>query len=147
MKIEFNEDGGIKFPKEVEESRKKFKEMMGKAKENPDKVIVKYEQISSEYEDNWIITLPRNIPRSILFDLRKWANTKHKIIRGSASIEQQNGNKFVLVVRGYKNRCTWAHAFLNGLNTALIKDYSTEIRYIRTCKHKFQFGHKFYGKA
>ncbi|GEM_PF-4178060 len=104
---------------------------------NQDKVLLKYEEVESGREDNWIITLPDSIPKEVLFKLKNWADKQHTIEYGRAWIEQDDAKRFILNVRGYKNRCTWAHAFLNGLRTALLKDYATKIEQKNTCKHDF----------
>ena len=135
--FEFNSDGSLKLPKNVEESRRRLKVFLDKAEENPSKVIVTYEELTFNYEDAWTIILPKTVPMSILFKLKKWTNKQHKISYGSAWIEQQNGCTFVVIIKGKQNRCTWAHAFLNGLNTALIKDYGIKIKQKGTCKHHF----------
>ena len=77
--MEFNEDGSLKIPKEILEARKLLKEKISKAKNNSNKVIIKYIQ-ESEYEDNWLIELPINISKDILFKLKKWADAQHKVI-------------------------------------------------------------------
>jgi|SRR3989344_734391 len=136
MKFEFNEDGSLKIPKLVKEIREYSKEKLNEARQNPNKVIIKYEQ-ESDYEDNWIITLPNNVPKSLLYKLKKWTDNQHNPVKGSTWINELEKNKFVLVVKGYGLKCTWSHAFLNGLNTALIRDYKTNIKQTRTCKHKF----------
>ena len=137
MGIEFNEDGSIKIPEMIKQNKKKRERELKLAEENPEKVIIDYEEETLGHEDKWFIVLPESIPKTLLFKMKKWADYRHEIESGSAWIEQDDNNEFVLTVKGRKNRCTWAHAFLNGLNTALIKDYKTKIKQKSTCKHKF----------
>lgn len=137
METEFNPDGSLKLSQHIEEARKQFKEKLKKAEKNPDKVLLRYEEVEQGHEDNWIITLPDSVPKEILFKLKNWADRQHTIEYGRAWIEQEDKNTFILNVRGYKNRCTWAHAFLNGLRTALLKDFATKIEQKGTCKHDF----------
>lgn len=136
MKFEFNSDGSLRVPEHVEEAREKLRKKVQEA-EKKSKVIVDYEETAQGYEDTWRITLPSHIQKTVLFNIKKWADKQHKISKGSAWLEQEDTTHFVLTVKGYKNRCTWAHAFLNGLNTALLKDHATMIKQRSTCKHDF----------
>ena len=145
MKIQFDEDGRIKLPKNIEKDKKIEKERFEIAENNPDKVIIDYEEETPGYVDRWIITLPNSVPKSILFKLKKWTDKQVEISSGGAWIEQNDENEFILTVRGNKNRCTWAHSFLQGLNTALLKDYKTKLLQKGTCKHKFYVRRAFKG--
>ena len=73
----------------------------------------------------------------VLYKLKKWTDNHHKPRKGSTWINKTEDNGFTLIIKGYGLRCTWAHAFLSGLNTALIKDYITSIKQTKTCKHIF----------
>ncbi len=138
MKIEFNKDGSIKMPWKVARTKQVFKELAEDARENPYKVVVEYDEVRPGYEDDWSIYLPSHIPSAILYKLKKWADEQHEISVGRAWITRLGRNSFILNVKGRKNRCTWAHAFLNGLNTALIRDFNIEIELCSTCKHDFR---------
>jgi len=137
MNLEFNEDGSVKVPEIDIEVDEKFKEKLEKAKNNPEKVIVEYEEIAKGYEDEWRIILPDFVRPSILFRLKKWVDNRVEIKIGSAWLEEKDEREYILSVRGRQGRCEWAHSFLNGLNTALIKMVQTNIKQKNTCKHNF----------
>ena len=143
MSLEFNKDGRIKLPKAVEEDIKRFNEKLKVAKNNPKKVYVDYDEIENGYEDEWTIILLNDIPKTILFKLKKWADKQHKIIGGNAWIEEEGKNEFILKVKGHENRYRWTHAFLNGLNTALIRDFGTMIKHKKTDKYNFHVDHSY----
>ena len=65
--IEFNEDGSIKIPETIKQDKKKRELELRLAEENPNKVVIDYEEETPGYEDKWIVILPQAIPKDLLF--------------------------------------------------------------------------------
>jgi len=134
MELEFDERGNIKLPISELKLRKKRKESMKKADENPEKVILEFYGMENNYNCTWKIILPDNIPKTVLIEIKKWADSNYNI--SSIWIEGIH-SPFFIHIRGHKNRCALCHTFVNGLNTKLIKDYFTKILQKGTCRYKF----------
>ena len=137
VKFEFNPDGSLQVPQRIIISKKESRKQLEEAEKNVNKVIVNFEEIQSGYEDEWTITLPFLIPKEKLYLIKKWTDKQHEISYGSAWITEKNRSEFVLNVKGRKNRHTWAHTFLNALNTLLTKEFKTKVKLNSTCKCDF----------
>jgi len=136
MDIEFNPDGSIKLPEAAESHRREFQEKLIAADKNP-RVVISYREKSPNFQDEWTIKLPSPSLKQRLVKVKFWADKQHDVEPGKAWIKLTGPNEYTLTVSGNKNRCKWAHAFINGLQTAFVNDFSTRIKLESTCSCPF----------